>query len=51
MERVDLKFKLNQNHPLANRQAIAAQLSRQSREASRDVAALIRERLPTNEDA
>lgn len=51
VERVDLKFKLNQNHPLANRQAIAAQLSRQSREASRDVAALIRERLPTNEDA
>lgn len=42
VERVALKFKLNQNHPVANRVAVAAQLEQQPREASRDVAALMR---------
>jgi transcriptional regulator len=47
VERIELKFKLNQNHPVANREAIAAQLWTQSRDASRELADLIRERLPT----
>jgi transcriptional regulator len=47
VERIELKFKLNQNHPVANREAIAARLSLQSRDASRELADLIRERLPT----
>ena len=44
-QRIDLKFKLSQNHPLANRNAVAAQLERQQREESRHVAALMRERI------
>jgi transcriptional regulator len=42
---VTLKFKLSQNHPLANRIEVSAQLERQPREASRDVALLMRERM------
>ncbi|GAB3093291.1 FMN-binding negative transcriptional regulator [Lysobacter terrae] len=41
-----LKFKLNQNHPIANRNAVAAELERQPLDASRDVAALMRARTP-----
>lgn len=44
-QRIDLKFKLSQNHPLANRNAVADHLERQQREASRDIAALMRERI------
>ena len=49
--RVDLKFKLNQNHPVANRESIASQLAAQSRDASRELARLIRERIPTDKGA
>ena len=45
-ERVELKFKLSQNHPVANREAVAAQLQAQSRESSKAVAGLMRERMP-----
>lgn len=45
VDRITLKFKLNQNHPVANRAAVATQLAGQSREASRDVAVLMRERM------
>lgn len=44
-ESIALKFKLSQNHPMANREAVAAQLGSQTREAGRDVAALMRERM------
>jgi len=44
-----LKFKLSQNHPVANRRAVASQLAQQAREASRDVAGLMRDRTPTEE--
>lgn len=36
-ERIELKFKLSQNHPMANREAVCAQLQAQPREASRAV--------------
>jgi transcriptional regulator len=49
IDRIELKFKLNQNHPVANRVAVAAALAAQQRESSREVAALMRERL--TEDA
>ena len=45
IDRIDVKFKLNLNHPVANRVAVATELARQQRESSRDVAALMRERL------
>jgi transcriptional regulator len=45
IDRIELKFKLNQNHPVANRAAVAAALAAQQRESSREVAALMRERL------
>lgn len=45
VERIELKFKLGQNHPLANRQSVAAQLQAQDRDDSRAVAALMRERM------
>ena len=45
-ERIELKFKLNQNHPLANRHAVAAALSQQG--AGGDaIAALMLGRTPT----
>jgi len=47
VDNVALKFKLSQNHPVANRHAVAAKLEQQSREASREVAALMRARTPT----
>lgn len=45
VDRVALKFKLNQNHPRANRVAVAERLDAQPREASREVAALMRRQL------
>lgn len=45
VDQIKLKFKLSQNHPLANRGAVAMQLERQQREASRDVAQLMRHRM------
>jgi len=42
---VQLKFKLNQNHPLDNRQAVASQLAQQASPSSRDVAELMRARM------
>lgn len=39
-----LKFKLSQNHPVANRLSVADQLQQQSREDSREVAQLMRAR-------
>ena len=44
-DEIALKFKLSQNHPIANREAVASRLQAQSREASRDTAALMRERM------
>ena len=48
VERTTLKFKLNQNHPAANRAAVARQLAAQGREASREVAALMQARAATD---
>lgn len=42
---VTLKFKLSQNHPMTNREAVAERLESQAREASRETAALMRERM------
>jgi transcriptional regulator len=44
-ERVELKFKLNQNHPAANVQGAAAGLEAQGAPQASEVAALMRERL------
>ena len=46
VESATLKFKLNQNHPAANRIAVADALEQQPREASHDVARLMRARTP-----
>lgn len=45
---VQLKFKLSQNHPVGNRQSVAAHLAQQPGQSSRDVALLMRERLAVN---
>lgn len=50
VERIDMKFKLSQNHPIANRIAVAERLDASDRESSRIVAALMRERIPTGAD-
>ena len=42
---IALKFKLSQNHPMANRESVASHLEAQSREASLDTAVLMRERM------
>ena len=44
---IALKFKLNQNHPAANRVAVAAALEQQPGDDSRDIASLMRARTPT----
>ncbi|MFC3549596.1 FMN-binding negative transcriptional regulator [Lysobacter cavernae] len=44
-ERIELKFKLSQNHPLANRHSVIEQLAQQPRDDSRDTAVLMRERI------
>ncbi len=49
VERIELKFKLSQNHPRANRESVIAQLQRQQREDSLALAALMRERLDAPE--
>lgn len=46
--RIELKFKLNQNHPPANVRAVAEELARGG-DAEREVAALMRERLARTE--
>ena len=46
VDRVELKFKLSQNHPLANRQAVIAALSNRDVADARAVAALMRATLP-----
>jgi transcriptional regulator len=46
VDTASLKFKLNQNHPIANRLAVAEQLEAQQREDSRDIAELMRARTP-----
>ena len=43
--RIELKFKLNQNHPEANRRGVIAALSAKPRENDRAVAELMREHL------
>lgn len=45
-ERVELKFKLSQNHPAANVAAVSAALQAQADPGAQAVAALMRERLP-----
>lgn len=45
VDKVALKLKLNQNHPAANRNAVARQLAAQQREASREIAALMQSRI------
>ncbi len=46
VERIEMKFKLSQNHPLANRQSVTAHLDAIERDDTRAVAALMRERMP-----
>ena len=46
VDQVTLKFKLSQNHPAANRLAVAAKLEQQQRDASGEIAALMRARTP-----
>ena len=45
-DRIDVKFKLSQNHPLANRHAVIDALSAQAVDDARAVAALMRTTLP-----
>ena len=45
VERITLKFKFNQNHPTANRVAVADRLDALGTDCNRAVAALMRERL------
>lgn len=45
VERVQMTFKLNQNHPPANRVAVAGYLDAQGSDRSRAVAALMRDRM------
>ena len=45
-DRIEMKFKLSQNHPLANRQAVIAALSNRDVADARAVAALMRATLP-----
>lgn len=49
VETTALKFKLSQNHPIANRLSVAGQLQQQPRDASRGIADLMRARTPTEE--
>ena len=49
VDTASLKFKLNQNHPTANQLSVASQLEQQPWDASRDVAALMRARTPTED--
>lgn len=49
VERSEATFKLNQNHPAANRRAAAEKLAAQPRDDSRQIAALMRERTPAGD--
>ncbi|HEY0662606.1 MAG TPA: FMN-binding negative transcriptional regulator [Lysobacter sp.] len=49
VERSEVTFKLNQNHPVANRRAVGDQLDTQPRDDSREIAALMRERTPAGD--
>lgn len=51
-ERISLKFKLNQNHPIANRRNVMNQLDARGDHSGRAIAALMRDRLeaPVAED-
>lgn len=44
--RIELKFKLNQNHPEANRRAVIDALDAQATPDARDIAAMMRARIP-----
>ena len=46
VESAQLKFKLNQNHPVENRRAVADRLEALARADAGDVARLMRERMP-----
>jgi len=46
-ERIELKFKLSQNHPPANVSSAAAALSQQGDDKARAIAALMLERIPS----
>lgn len=46
VQRVELKFKLNQNHPAENRRAVADRLDSLAQVNAADVARLMRERTP-----
>ena len=45
LRRLEGKWKLNQNHPLARRQRVIAALRSRPNEASQDIAGLMEERL------
>lgn len=47
--RIELKFKLNQDHPPANRRAVADALARHTHTGARDVAALMHDRITPQE--
>jgi transcriptional regulator len=49
VERSEVTFKLNQNHPAANRRAVAERLDMQARGGSHEIAALMRERTPAGD--
>lgn len=49
VRRVELTFKLNQNHPGANMRSVATALAGSAREADREIAALMQERLARRE--
>lgn len=46
VQRVEMQFKLSQNHPLPNRRAVIAALSAQARDQTTALAALMRDTLP-----
>lgn len=46
-ERIQLKFKLNQNHPLANRSTVIEQLEMRGDASGQEIAAMMRERIAT----
>jgi transcriptional regulator len=44
-DQITLKFKLSQNHPIANRESVITQLDTSPRESGREIAALMRGRM------
>ncbi|MFC3816104.1 FMN-binding negative transcriptional regulator [Lysobacter sp. GCM10012299] len=44
-DQITLKFKLSQNHPIANRESVITQLDASPREGGREIAALMRGRM------